>query len=70
MAKCIDLLPFDWLIRYLGYRAVEQVCLIEWPVSVSTEHKTLVAQVRTDNMNIEQGPIKKSGVLGGHHFIL
>ncbi len=34
MAKCIELLPCDWLISNLCYQAIEQVYLIKWPVSV------------------------------------
>ncbi len=34
MPKCIELLPCDWLIGNLCYKAIEQVYLIKWPVSV------------------------------------
>lgn len=34
--KSIELLPCDWLIRYLHYWAAEQVYLTKWPVSVRT----------------------------------
>ncbi len=34
MPKCIELLPYDWLIRNLCYQAIEQMYLIKWPVSV------------------------------------
>ncbi len=32
--KCIELLPFDWLISNLCYQAIEQVYLIKWPVNI------------------------------------
>ncbi len=37
MPKCTELLPCDWLIRYLHEQAVEQVFLIKWLVSVYTQ---------------------------------
>ncbi len=34
MPKCIELLPWDWLISNLCYQAIEQMYLIKWPVSI------------------------------------
>ncbi len=38
MPKCIELLPSDWLNRYLHWLAVEQVYPTKWPVSVDDLH--------------------------------
>ena len=60
MNKCIELLPCDWLIRYLCKEAVGQVELIKRLLSVSGELKRsikmIIGRVGLLNWNVASQP--------------
>ncbi|MEQ2312965.1 hypothetical protein AMECASPLE_036777 [Ameca splendens] len=49
MSTCIELLPCDWLIRNLRKRAVGQVYLIKWLVSVDCNEVKQAVIIKSHN---------------------